>query len=170
MSVILPVSYRKIQVTNLAVWYCTSSSSSWMVVFHPLYSDGLFHLIHWKSPFAIKGVLGLNFLGLFGSRQKLLLANSGDSNQMPHYMASDLGLHCVPLLGFPRLNGLKCLKQSLHTLGLDTPNFWISFPSCGQVDKFCFKNPSFLFAFVQILQLFGQIMSNWCQGIWCTKV
>ena len=37
-----------------------------------------------------------NFLGLFVSRQKLLLANSGDPDQMPHYAASDLGLHCLP--------------------------------------------------------------------------
>ena len=57
-------------------------------------------LIYWKSPFAIKGVLGVIFLGLFGSRQKLLLANSGDPHQMPHYAASDLGLHCLPMYPF----------------------------------------------------------------------
>ena len=53
-------------------------------------------LIYWKSPFATKGVLGVIFLDLFGSRQKLLLANSGDPDQTPHYAASDLGLHCLP--------------------------------------------------------------------------
>ena len=41
-----------------------------------------------------------NILGLFGSRQKLLLANSGDPDQMPHYVASDLGLHCLPMYPF----------------------------------------------------------------------
>ena len=30
-------------------------------------------------------------------REKLLLANSGDPDQMPHHAASDLGLHCLPL-------------------------------------------------------------------------
>ena len=27
----------------------------------------------------------------------LLFANSGDSDQMPHCAASDLGLHCLPI-------------------------------------------------------------------------
>ena len=37
------------------------------------------------------------FLGLFGSREKLLLANSGDPDQTPHY---DLGLHCLSMYPF----------------------------------------------------------------------
>ena len=41
-----------------------------------------------------------NFLGLFGSRQKMLLANSGEPDQMLHNAASDLGLHCLPLYTF----------------------------------------------------------------------
>ena len=45
------------------------------------------------------GGIRYNFFGLFGSRQKLLLAGSGDSDQMPHCVASDLGLHCLPRLG-----------------------------------------------------------------------
>ena len=52
-------------------------------------------LIYWKSPFATKGVLGV-----ICSTQKLLLANSGDPDQMPHYVASDLGLHCLPMYPF----------------------------------------------------------------------
>ena len=34
-----------------------------------------------------------------------LFANSGDPDQMPHFAASDLGLHCLPitLLGGSRL-------------------------------------------------------------------
>ena len=37
-----------------------------------------------------------------------LFANSGDPDQMPHFAASDLGLHCLPitLLGSPDYNGL----------------------------------------------------------------
>ena len=35
-------------------------------------------------------------------------ANSVDPDQMPHFVASDLGLHCLPVtfLGSPDLNGL----------------------------------------------------------------
>ena len=38
-----------------------------------------------------------------------LFANSGDPDQMPHSVSSDLGLHCLPitLLGSPNSNGLK---------------------------------------------------------------
>ena len=28
---------------------------------------------------------------------KILLANTVDPDQMPHYVASDLGLHCLPM-------------------------------------------------------------------------
>ena len=35
--------------------------------------------------------------------RKILLANTVDPDQTPHYVASDLGLHCLPisLYGFP---------------------------------------------------------------------
>ena len=38
-----------------------------------------------------------------------LFANSGDPDQMPHSVASDLGLHCLPitLLGVYRLQWVK---------------------------------------------------------------
>ena len=48
------------------------------------------------------------FLSLFGSRENLLLANSGDPDQTPHHAASDLGLHCLlmyPFEGFPTTIG-----------------------------------------------------------------
>ena len=37
-----------------------------------------------------------------------LVANSTDYDQMPHYVASDLGLHCLTILfyRFPGKNGL----------------------------------------------------------------
>ena len=35
-----------------------------------------------------------------------MLANSVDPNQMPHYKASDLGLHCLPMTGFQVRMGL----------------------------------------------------------------
>ena len=38
-----------------------------------------------------------------------LFANSGDLDQTPHFAASDLGLHCLPitLQGYPDYNGLN---------------------------------------------------------------
>ena len=38
-----------------------------------------------------------------------LFANSGDPDQMPRYVASDLGLHCLPitLLGVFRLQWIN---------------------------------------------------------------
>ena len=56
-----------------------------------------------------------NFIVLFGSRQKLLLTNSEDSDQTPHYAASDLGMHCLPVYpfkGFPNNNGLGKYKHN----------------------------------------------------------
>ena len=41
---------------------------------------------------------------------EIILANTSiDPDQMPHYVASDLGLHClsVALYGFPGKNGLN---------------------------------------------------------------
>ena len=37
-----------------------------------------------------------------------MLANNVDPDQTPHYVAPDLGLHCLPmtLYGFPGKNGL----------------------------------------------------------------
>ena len=53
-----------------------------------------------------------------------LFTNSGDPDQMPHSMASDLGLHCLPvtLLHVSRLHGLKikyiveCIHLTLKVL------------------------------------------------------
>ena len=63
-----------------------------------------------KSICHFRGV-GSIFLLLFYFRWKLLLANSVDPDQMSHYVASDLGLHCLPmtLLRVSRSNGLKVL-------------------------------------------------------------
>ena len=40
-----------------------------------------------------------------------VFANSGDADQMPQIVASDLGLHCLPvtLLG----DGLKCIQKTI---------------------------------------------------------
>ena len=46
---------------------------------------------------------------LFYFLWKILLANNVDTDQMPHYVASDLGLHCLPvtLVWVPGKNKLK---------------------------------------------------------------
>ena len=59
----------------------------------------------WMHPFVILGVLSSQ---LFYFCFKILLANTVDPDQMPHYVASDLGLHCLnlTLYEFPGKNGL----------------------------------------------------------------
>ena len=49
------------------------------------------------SPFVILGVSGIFclFYSIFDG--KILLENTLDPDQMPHDVASDLGLHCLPV-------------------------------------------------------------------------
>ena len=56
----------------------------------------LSHTIYWKSPISILGMSGWD---LHIPREKLLnyIANSGDPDQTQHSVASDLGLHCLPI-------------------------------------------------------------------------
>ena len=44
--------------------------------------------------------------------------NSGDTDQTPHSVASDLGLHCLPvtLLGLSRLQWVRALLMSTYNL------------------------------------------------------
>ena len=49
------------------------------------------------SPLVILGVSGLFLSFLLYFRWKILLANCVDPDQMPHYVASDLGLNCLPM-------------------------------------------------------------------------
>ena len=56
--------------------------------------------IYWKRPISILGMSGYTDMAK-------LFANSGDSDQMPHSAASDLGLHCSPITLF----GVSKLKQ-----------------------------------------------------------
>ena len=51
--------------------------------------------ICWTSPFVILGVLNL-FCRFFSSfKRKIVLANTVDSDQTPHDVVSDQGLHCL---------------------------------------------------------------------------
>ena len=56
-------------------------------------------VICWTNPFVILRVLGLfcRFYSIFDGK---LLANTVDPDQMPHHVASDLGLHCLPVTLF----------------------------------------------------------------------
>ena len=60
----------------------------------------------WTSPFVIFRVSGL-FCHFYST--VFLLANNEDPDQMPHYVASDLGLHCLsrPFQGFHVKNELR---------------------------------------------------------------
>ena len=49
-----------------------------------------------KSIYNYRGVGAILSL-LFNFLWKILLANSVDPDQMSHYVAPDLGLHCLPL-------------------------------------------------------------------------
>ena len=57
-----------------------------------------------KSQFLVKGVCGVLFFFSFFWLKEFLYANSVDPDQMPHYPAYDLGLHCLPMSisGHPR--------------------------------------------------------------------
>ena len=80
------------------------------------FSFGLIHfilvdssaVICWTSPFVILRVSGL-FVAFILFWWKILLANNVDPDQTPHFVASDLGLHCLTFdtfTGFPGKTGL----------------------------------------------------------------
>ena len=85
-----------------------TSSESVSPNLNPLYTGGLFHCYMLdESICPFRGVWSI--LSLFSMfLWKILLANTVDPDQMPHYVASDLGLQCLPmtLLWFPVKNGL----------------------------------------------------------------
>ena len=72
--------------------------------------------ICWTSPFVILAVSGLfcRFY-LFIFFWKILLVKTADPYQTPHFVASDLGLHCLSmtLYGFPGKNGLIIIHRLL---------------------------------------------------------
>ena len=52
-------------------------------------------VVCWTSPFVILGVSGLFSTSLF--LMENTLGNNVDPGQTPHDVASDLGLHCLPM-------------------------------------------------------------------------
>ena len=68
-----------------------------MVIFNSLYTGRLFHCFILEETIChFRGIRSIVLL-LFYFLWKILLANSVDPDQMPHYVASDLGLHCLPM-------------------------------------------------------------------------
>ena len=51
----------------------------------------------WAGPFLVEGVSGWFLLSLCFIEIPVFNANSVDLDQMPHSVASDLGLHCLPM-------------------------------------------------------------------------
>ena len=64
---------------------------------YQLYTSGLFHSYMFdKSICHFRGVGSIrHFYSIFDG--KILSANNVDPDQMPHYVASDQGLHCLPI-------------------------------------------------------------------------
>ena len=58
---------------------------------------GLFHCYMLDKSICQFRTVGSFLLLSFYFLWKILLANNVDSNQMAHYVASDLGLHCLPM-------------------------------------------------------------------------
>ena len=66
-------------------------------VLNPLYTNGHIHCYMLDESICyFRGVVSI-LSPLFYFRWKILLANNVDPDQMPHYVASDLGLHCLPM-------------------------------------------------------------------------
>ena len=102
--------FNKKQLSSISVrFHGGQNTSKNKSALNPLYSGRLSIVIHcvcWTSPFVIFGVLDLLFRIPF--LWTILLANSVDPDQMPHYMASDLGLNCFtydPFTGFQKSMG-----------------------------------------------------------------
>ena len=60
----------------------------------------------------LKGVV--SFCRFFLFRSKIPLAHNVEPDQMPHYVASDLGLRCLPITSyeFPGKNGLTAFRET----------------------------------------------------------
>ena len=65
--------------------------------FNTLYTGGLFHCYMLDKSICHLRVVGSILSLLFYCWWNILLANSVDPDQTPYYVASDLGLHCLPV-------------------------------------------------------------------------
>ena len=77
-------------------WLCPNRATVVQGI-NPLYTGRLFHCYMLdKSICHFRGFESISSL-LFYIDGKILLAKTVDSDQIPHYVASDLGLHCLPM-------------------------------------------------------------------------
>ena len=71
------------------------------------------NIINGTSPFPYQGFLG-GIFHFFKFQYAVLWANSENPDQSPHFVASDLGLHCMPLnCPTKRTLGINGLRNSL---------------------------------------------------------
>ena len=98
------------------------------MVFNSLYTGGVFHCYMLDNLICHFRGVRLILLFLLSFWWKTLLANNVDPDQMPHYVASDLGRHCLPVTFLPMiLILLKVLNNwgpdfSFHTSNLYAEN------------------------------------------------
>ena len=72
-----------------------------VLLLNPLYTGRLFLCnMSDESIHRFRGVGSIWSLLFYFFLWKILLANSEDLDQTPHYVASDLGLHCLPMTLF----------------------------------------------------------------------
>ena len=76
----------------------------------------LFYHNSWTDLFSVAGYLDNSLYYYCFIEIPVLNANSVDPDQMLHSVASDLGLHWLPVtLGFPDCNGLKWTSKKEHS-------------------------------------------------------
>ena len=64
--------------------------------FNPLYTGGLFHCYTLDESICHFRGVG-SFCRFYSIFMENPISKNVDPNQMPHYVASDLGLHCLPM-------------------------------------------------------------------------
>ena len=65
--------------------------------FNPFIPNGNFHRYRLEQSISVLRDVRWYFSFLFKFLQKIMHANSGDPDQTPHSVASDPGLHCLPM-------------------------------------------------------------------------
>ena len=78
---------------------------------NPLYTGRLFHCYKLDESSSRFGGVRSILLLLFYFCRKILFANNVDPDQMPHNVASDQGLHCLPMT-LLRVSRLKWVKAN----------------------------------------------------------
>ena len=65
--------------------------------FKPFIPNGISHSYQLEQSISVLRDVRWYFSFLFKFQKKIKQANSGDPDQTPHSVASDLGLHCLPM-------------------------------------------------------------------------